>query len=187
MTDVNLVNPVPEGAGRLTGFRMADRRAASRDGRLTVIDNGKPRARELMLLVADALKAFGHPCDVSVVRKRSASSIIDADLVAEIADSADAVLTGLGDCGACSACSLNDALRMELAGIPSTVIISDAFTSHIAALAAKLGAPGYPVAIVPHPVSSRDDRQLAQFATAVAAAVDKHLFGPAALRTSPVN
>ena len=75
------------------------------------------------------------------------------------------VIAGLGDCGACSACSLGDALKMEGAGVPSTVLISDVFVGHVASFVGHDGLPRLPHAVVPHPVSSKDDAQLGVFAT----------------------
>ena len=74
---------------------------------------------------------------------------------AELAATSDLVITGLGDCGACSVCSVGDALRMELAGVPSTVVISDVFVGHVASFAASQGFPAYRTVAVPHPVSSK--------------------------------
>ena len=126
-------------------------------------------------MVAQNLALQWLDCEVSVHEKASASSVLSAQAISDIVDSADLVIAGLGDCGACSACSLNDVLLLEQAGIPATVIISDAFTSHIAALSANLGAPAYPIAVVPHPVSSKNDEQLAQYAAAITAMVAKQL------------
>lgn len=181
MSEIDLISPVDRSATSFTAFRMAARPVGNNALRLTLIDNGKPRARELMLLVADGLQRCGRSFEVCVVSKASASGVIDDHVAEEIANCSDLVLTGLGDCGACSACSLNDALKMELLGIPATVIISDAFTGHIAALAANMGAPGYPVAVVPHPVSSKNDDQLVRYAEAVLETVEKHLIDAADL------
>jgi len=135
-----------------------------------------------MLMIGEGLRErmiFGN---VSVFEKGSASRAIDDEEVATIAASSDAVIAGLGDCGACSACSLSDALRMEGAGVPATVLISDVFTGHIASLAVKMGIPGYLASVVPHPVSSKDDEQLAIYAEAVVDQVEQQLTGMA---TSP--
>jgi hypothetical protein len=167
MSTVRLVNPTlaedPPPAGR----HPAARRPIGMATRLTLVDNGKPRARELLNLIADGIRARTGLASVRVVSKGSASRVLDDAEVAAIAANSDAVIAGLGDCGACSACSLADALRMEDAGIPSTVLISDVFTGHIASFAVSMGMPGYHSATVPHPVSSKDDAQLARFAADV--------------------
>jgi hypothetical protein len=64
---------------------------------------------------------------------------------------------------------------MEAAGVPSTVVISDVFVAHVASFAKTLGMPGYHNAVVPHPVSSKNDEQLRKFAAAVAQDVRRQL------------
>jgi hypothetical protein len=66
---------------------------------------------------------------------------------------------------------------MERAGVPATVLISDVFTGHIASFAVTLGMPGYHSAVVPHPVSSKDDAQLARLAAAVTGQIAEQLAG----------
>lgn len=180
MATIELVCPELPDAEPPAGLQPAARRALGPATRLVLIDNGKPRARELLLLIAEGLRAANGLGSVRVISKPSASSVIDDAQVAEIAASADAVIAGLGDCGACSACSLADAIRMEGAGVPSTVVISDVFTGHVAAFAVTMGMPGYHSAVVPHPVSSKNDAQLAAFADAVADRVREQLGGEGA-------
>ena len=175
MAIIELVSPVPAAEPPLAGQRLAPRRALGAQTRLTLIDNGKPRARELLQMIARELEAFSGPAQVRVLGKGSASRVIDDAEVADIAATSDAVIAGLGDCGACSACSLADAVRMESAGIPATVLISDVFTAHVASFAATLGMPGYHSAVVPHPVSSKETAQLARYAAAVAPRVAEQL------------
>lgn len=149
-------------------LRLTVRNALSaKTGQLDASSLGKPRARELLQMIAERLATRFGGADIRVFDKGSASRVIDDDEIARIAAASDAVIAGLGDCGACSACSLADALKMKGAGIPSTVLISDVFVGHIASFAATMGMPGYHSALVPHPVSSKDDIQLAAYATAL--------------------
>ncbi len=177
MARIQLMNPVVSGEPPPADLHLAERQPLGADARFTLIDNGKPRARELMLLIVAALRRRMTIGSVSVYTKGSASRVIDASEVSALAASSDAVIAGLGDCGACSACSLGDALKMEGAGIPSTVLISDVFTSHIASFAVTMGMPGYHAAVVPHPVSSKNDEQLGIYAEAVADQVARQLTG----------
>jgi hypothetical protein len=147
-------------------------------GRLTVIENGKPRAGELLGTIAGQLVERFGLASYEVFAKPSASKVITDDQVAAIAAASDVVLTGLGDCAGCSACSLQDALLMERAGRPATVIISEPFTGLIASFSAKLGAPGYPVTVVPHPVSSRSAEDLRALAGRIAERVAGQLSAP---------
>jgi hypothetical protein len=157
-----------------SAFELAPRRPLA-GARLVVIDNGKPRAKELLSAIADGLTARYGLASYSVFSKPGASQPISSDDAAELARTGDVFLTGLGDCGGCSACSLQDALLMERAGRPATVVISEPFEGRIAAYANKLGASGYGAAVVPHPVSSRSVEQLAKVANQTVEAVALHL------------
>jgi hypothetical protein len=159
---------------------VAAPRGALAGARLTVIENGKPRARELLGGIAGQLVERFGLASFEVFSKPSASKVITDEDAAAIATAADVVLTGLGDCAGCSACSLQDALLMERAGRPATVVISEPFTGLIASFSQKLGAPGYPVTVVPHPVSSRPEADLAALAARVAERVAGQLSTPAA-------
>ena len=180
MATIELVNPELQDEAPPAGLEPAARRGLDSGTRITLIDNGKPRARELLLLVAERLRQWGAAGNVRVLSKGSASRVIDDAEIAAIAASSDAVIAGLGDCGACSACSLADAIRMEGAGVPSTVIISDVFIGHVASFAVTMGMPGYHNVVVPHPVSSKNDAQLQAFADRVAAPILEQLGGVAA-------
>ena len=177
MTTVELVSPELPDEQPPVGRRLAPRPGLGAGTWLTLIDNGKPRARELLSMIAECLRARSGLASVRIVSKGSASRVIDDAEVADIASGSDAVIAGLGDCGACSACSLADAIRMETAGVPSTVLISDVFTGHVAAFAVTMGMPGYHSAVVPHPVSVKNDAQLAKLATAVTAQIAEQLGG----------
>lgn len=179
MATVDLLVPVLPEEAPAGDLRLAERTPLAPGARLTLIDNGKPKARELMEFIAERLRDRTPLGEVTIVAKGSASRVIDADEAAAIAATSDAVIAGLGDCGACSACSLGDALRMEGVGVPSTVLISDVFTNHVASFASTMGLPGYHAAIVPHPVSSKDTAQLAAYADAVVDSVAEQLAGRA--------
>lgn len=149
-------------------------RAGARGGRLVLVDNGKPRARDLLGHLGDVLAEHLGLDDVELVSKSSAASPIEDAQADAIAARADLVVTGLGDCGACSACSLQDALLLERRGVPATVLITDVFISHVARFATNLGAPGYHHLVVPHPAATKSDDQLRLLArSTVDAAVDQ--------------
>jgi hypothetical protein len=143
--------------------------------RLVVIENGKPRAAELLGAVGAGLARRFGLASVDGFSKPGASQPLSDQDVATLATSGDVFITGLGDCGGCSACSLQDALLMERAGRPATVVISEPFQGRTAAYAAKLGAPGYGVAVAPHPVASRSSEYLAELAIQLVDAVALNL------------
>jgi hypothetical protein len=177
MPTIQIMNPECPEETPSADLHMADRAKLLDSARLTIIDNGKAKARDLMLLIADELKLRYPLKSVDVFSKGSASRVINEEEVSAIAENSDLVIAGLGDCGACSACSLADALKMESAGIPSTVLISDVFLGHTASFAVTLGMPGYHSAAVPHPVSSKNQQQLATLASSVVDQVERQLSG----------
>jgi hypothetical protein len=56
---------------------------------------------------------------------------------------------------------------IEERGTPATVLITEPFQTIIASHAAKLGAPGYHWAAVPHPVYGKTERELRALAVAI--------------------
>ena len=154
---------------------LAPRTAVVEGARLLLVDNGKPRARDLLGMLAEELQRLLPVGSVEMVSKPSAASPLADEEAAEIAKRVDLVITGLGDCGACSACSLHDALLFERAGVPATVLITDVFVSHVARFAVNLGAPGYHSLVVPHPAATKTDDQLGQLALSVAPAARDQL------------
>ncbi|HVZ13765.1 MAG TPA: UGSC family (seleno)protein [Bauldia sp.] len=155
---------------------IATRRPVGNGARLLLIDNGKPKARDLLQMIAEELGHLVPLRSVETISKSTAVFPITAEVAHDIAERADLVIAGLGDCGACSACSLHDAIQMENLGIPSTVVISDAFVGHIAKFASNLGMPNYHSLVVPHPVASRDEAHLRRLAVGVAAPARDQLF-----------
>jgi hypothetical protein len=64
----------------------------------------------------------------------------------------DAVLTAFGDCGACSTWTCRDGVELELAGIPSAVVITQPFALKTRLEAESLGVGWLPLITLPHPV-----------------------------------
>ena len=152
---------------------LARRSAHRAEVRLGLVDNGKPKAREL-LLVAEELGKRLPVVAMELVSKPSAANPLTDSEAAALADRVDLVVAGLGDCGACSAASLQDALLLERNGVPATVLITDVFVSHVARFSDVLGAPGYHHLVLPHPVATKAPERLRLLAQSVAdAAVDQ--------------
>jgi hypothetical protein len=64
-----------------------------------------------------------------------------------------------------------DAIFFEKRGIPASVIITEPFVPTAVGIAALAGMPGYPHAVIPHPVGSLGTGEVHQRADAAAAAV----------------
>jgi hypothetical protein len=57
---------------------------------------------------------------------------------------------------------------VEEEGTPATALVTEPFQGLIAAASAKLGAPGYGVLIVPHPVWGKSREELRELAASIA-------------------
>jgi transposase len=61
--------------------------------------------------------------------------------------------------------------------VPATAVVTEPFQGLAAAFADTLGAPGYPVVLVPHPVAPRSRAALEAIARDAADAVAARLVG----------
>jgi len=55
---------------------------------------------------------------------------------------------------------LHDAVAGERAGTPAVGVMTSAFVDGAALMATALGVPGYPFAVITHPISSATDEEL---------------------------
>ena len=70
-----------------------------------------------------------------------------------------------------------DAIFFERRGIPAAVIITAPFVPTAVRIAELAAMPGYPHAVIPHPVGSLSAADVGQRAEAVAARVEALLLG----------
>jgi hypothetical protein len=73
-----------------------------------------------------------------------------------------------------------DAIDFERRGIPAAVIITAPFVATAEAMARLAGMPGYPVAVIPHPVGSLGSAEVQARADAIAARIEALLLGEGA-------
>jgi hypothetical protein len=64
---------------------------------------------------------------------------------------------------------LHDAVTAEKNGITATAIITDRFVQTAQTMAAVSGRPGFPFAVIAHPIANNDDRVLRTKAKAAVA------------------
>jgi hypothetical protein len=64
-----------------------------------------------------------------------------------------------------------DAITFEKRGIPAAVVITEPFVPTAEEIARLAGMPGYPYAVLPHPVGSLTPAEVAERAAAVVARV----------------
>lgn len=60
-----------------------------------------------------------------------------------------------------------DAIRFEEVGVPAAPIITEVFRATADAMAQTQGMPGYPYAVIPHPISSLSPKEVRQRAEQV--------------------
>ena len=100
-------------------------------------------------------------------------------MVDELRAASDVVVVGVGDCGSCSASAIADGLQLEAAGVPTVVVVSDAFRVSADAMAELQGTPGYQYVATPHPVANLSRAGLRDRAAAAAPEILALLTGPA--------
>jgi hypothetical protein len=146
-----------EGVTDLT-LTLAPRKRSSEHGDSVVlfIDNGREGAAELLWEIGASLLNDQLIRSYLVWRKPSSSRPVTEDELAMLGRNADLVVAGVGSCGACTAGTVEDAIRFERFGIPSAVLITEAFDGTADAVADALGMPGYPHSSVEHPIGNRD-------------------------------
>ena len=96
MAQITVLRP-DEAPQPASPIAYATRRELSPDAHLVLIENGKPRARDLLEHVADRLRRRFPIATVEVFSKPSAAKPIEADEAKEIAARAHLVITGVGD------------------------------------------------------------------------------------------
>jgi hypothetical protein len=72
---------------------------------------------------------------------------------------------------------LHDAVSGELLGVPSVAIMTEQFVSAAELMRRVLGAEKYPFVVIPHPISSASQEELADRARIAAIGCRDHLAG----------
>lgn len=96
MTTITVLDPEYEAPGP-DAVAMAPRSVPTEPVVITVIENSKPHAKELLGYVADGLRERLPVSDVVVHSKAAAGKPLDADEAEMLAVRSHLVITGLGD------------------------------------------------------------------------------------------
>jgi len=70
-----------------------------------------------------------------------------------------------------------DAITFEKRGIPAAVVITKPFVATADAMARLAGMPGYPVAVIPHPIGSLGSAEIAARADSIGSRIEELLLG----------
>lgn len=122
--------------------------------RLGVLDNSKWNANKLLRGASAALSENIMFAAVNYYVKHSFSKDAAPELIKQIAQENDIVLTAIGDCGSCCSCCIRDAIVLEKLGIPSAAIITTEFVRETELTRRALGMPNFEAVVIDHPVSS---------------------------------
>jgi hypothetical protein len=96
MSRIVVLNPEYEQAAVATGGR-APRLPVVEPAVLTLIENGKPKARDLLRYIADGVAERIPIAAIEIHSKPSAAAPIDADTATMLAARSRLVITGVGD------------------------------------------------------------------------------------------
>ena len=140
--------------------------------RIAVLDNGKPNAAHVMSRLAETIASRTSSTVSLVIKKHrtSANAAIPAadDVMAEVLESADLVVTGTADCGSCTAYSVFDAIELEKSGRPSVVVTTTEFDPIARTMGQHFGLPAVRRLVLPHPIGGTDEPTLDRWADAAA-------------------
>ncbi|ORB90293.1 UGSC family (seleno)protein [Mycobacterium persicum] len=146
--------------------------------RLGVLSNTKWNAAKLLRATVRELASAGLTfASVTYYDKRHFSSDADPELIRRIAAENDIALTAIGDCGSCCSACVNDAVRLEQAGVPTVVIVTTEFEREAQLQRESRGMAGLEPAVATHPISSLTLDQLENRAAEVAPQALRIWFG----------
>lgn len=157
----------PEALLDPTGFdeRSADTtlapRVASLGGLVVgLLDNTKPNATQLLEEIGAELSRRFEVDQPRLYTKGYFGTPVEEDLLKQIVQECDVVITAVGDCGSCSAATVADGILLERAGVPAVSIVSTSFLPSARAMARVQGFPGFEFVAVEHPVASLNQEQI---------------------------
>ena len=148
--------------------------------RLGVLSNTKWNAAKLLRATVGELADHGLAfAAVTYYDKHHFSSDAEPELIARIAAENDVALTAIGDCGSCCSACVNDAVRLEAAGIPTAVIVTTEFEHEARLQRESRGMTDLEPVVVTHPISSLTLEQLSGRAVEAAPQARRIWFGAA--------
>jgi len=151
----------PRGVCDIISMPIAPRPRTLEGLRLGILDNSKWNANKLLRGASSVLEKSIGLKDAKYYVKHSFSKDAAPELIAEIAQNSDIVLTAIGDCGSCSSCCIRDAVALETRGIPTAAVITTEFVRETGLQRRALGMDDLRPVIIRHPVSSITDAEIA--------------------------
>ncbi|GAA4415944.1 UGSC family (seleno)protein [Georgenia halophila] len=147
---------------RTTDSTLAPRPGTLRGLTVGLLDNTKANATALLENIAQELRREHGAGEARLYTKDYFGTPVKQELLEQITEECDVVITAVGDCGSCSAATVADGVLFERAGVPTVSICSDSFLMSGSAMAGVQGFPGFDFLTVKHPVASLDAEQIHQ-------------------------
>jgi hypothetical protein len=151
----------PCGVVEVEAIPTAGRPTTTEGLRLGVLSNTKWNAAKLLRATVRELADHGLTfASVTYYDKHHFSSDASPELIRQIAAENDVALTAIGDCGSCCSACVNDAVRLEEAGLPTVVIVTTEFENEARLQREARGMADLEPVVVTHPISSLTLEQL---------------------------
>ncbi|MDP7704657.1 UGSC family (seleno)protein [Mycobacterium sp. TY815] len=170
----------PCGVVEVAAVPAAPRPTRTKGLRLAVLSNTKWNAAKLLRATVRELSGGAMVfASVTYYDKHHFSSDARPELIAQIAAENDIALTAIGDCGSCCSACVNDAVRLEQAGIPTVAIVTTEFELEARLQREARGMAELEPAVATHPISSLTLEQLDDRAAEIAPQARRIWFGAA--------
>jgi hypothetical protein len=126
-----------------------------------VLSNTKWNAAKLLRATVRTLEEQGPAfAAVHFYDKAHFSSSASDEVSDRIAADNDIAITAIGDCGSCCSACVNDAVRLEQAGLPTRVILTTEFDHEARLQREARGVADLQPVVISHPISSLTLEQL---------------------------
>jgi hypothetical protein len=142
-----------------------------------LLDNTKGNAGPLLRHVGRLLEDRYGVETMPVSRKLVYSRPAEPELLDELAQGYEFVVTGVGACGSCTSGCVRDAVDLEARGIPTVAIHTEVFMNSAIAHTAAFGRPDLRFVSVEHPIAAVSDEELHRRAVAIVDSVADLLTG----------
>ena len=153
----------PRGVVAISSRPLANRKNNLDGLRVGVLDNSKWKANKILRGSAAALSEVIYFAAVNYyVKKHGFSTDAPEELIEQIVQENDIVITAIGDCGSCCSCCIRDAVAIEDRGVPAAPIITTEFVNETKLTRSAIGMPDLRPVVIDHPVSSITDSEVAE-------------------------
>lgn len=157
-----ILDPTGLSTGPASVATSARRVPSLAGARVGLLNNTKQNAAQVLAEVGRLLESR-YGAEVTIQRtKPHVAFPVDEPMLKEIAAVSDVVVVGVGDCGSCSASATADGIAFEREGLPTAVVVTDAFEVTARAMAEVHGDKDFEFLLTPHPVAVLNSEQIAQ-------------------------